>query len=103
MDEKKEIKSISNIWDKKGGVLIKPAILLAEDRAGGKYFVIQDNSTIVYLIKDATNTTFVIPKKYCQREHDSDYYKIYNIEKLTPVSCPRKNDYELFVQKYLIK
>ena len=101
--EKKEIKEISDIWKEKANNLIIPSILLAIDRSGCKYFVIQNSSTIVYMVKNGTNTTFAIPKKYCEKDKILDYYHVYDIEKLIPVSCPRKNDYEIFVQKHLIK
>ena len=101
--EKKEIKEIEQIWKEKGNNLIKPEIFIAIDRSGGKYFVTQDNSTIVFMVKNGTNTTFAIPKKYCQKDKLMNFYKVQDIEKMLPVSCPRKNNYELFVQKYLIK
>jgi hypothetical protein len=101
--EKKELKEIADIWKEKGKNLIVPTVLLAYDRSGAKYFVIQNSSTIVFMVKNGSNTTFAIPKKYCQKDKILDYYKVYDIEKMTPVSCPRKNDYEIFVQKHLIK
>lgn len=101
--EKKELNEISEIWKKNAENLTTPTVFLAKDRSGDTYFVIQNSSTIVFLIKNGTNTTFSIPKKYCQKDKILDFYNIYDIEKLIPVSCPRKNDYELFVQKHLIK
>lgn len=101
--EKKEIKEIEDIWKNKAENLIIPSVVLTIDRSGCKYFIIKNSSTIVFMVKNGTNTTFAVPKKYCEKDKLLNYYHIYDIEKLAPVSCPRKNDYEIFVQKYLIK
>jgi hypothetical protein len=101
--EKKEILEIEDIWKKDGQDLIKPSIVIAIDRSNTKFFVTQDNSSIVFMVKDNTNSTFAIPKKYCIKKRGDIFYRIQEIEKLTVVSCPRKNDYEIFVQKHLIK
>lgn len=96
-------KEIRDIWTQKAGNLIIPEVVLAFDRSNCRYFVIEDASTIVFLVKNATSTTYSIPKKYCILDPKTRVYHINAIEKLTVVSCPRKNDYELFVQKHLIK
>lgn len=96
-------KETRKVWEKEGKELIMPEVLLAFDRSNCRYFVIEDASTIVFLVKYATQTTFSIPKKYCVLDKKTKVYHINAIEKLTVVSCPSKNKYELFVQKHLIK
>jgi len=97
------MEKIEEIWKTKGANLIIPSVFIAIDRAKCKYFIIQDSSTIIYMVKNGSNTTYAIPKKYCVYDKKVKVYRIEEIEKLIPVSCQRKNDYELFVQKYLIK
>lgn len=101
--EKKELSRVEKIWQEKGQDLIKPRVLLARDRSQTLYFVTQDNSTIVFMVRNGTNTTFAVPKKYCLLDKKENIYRLQEIEKLIPVSCPRKNEYEIFVQKYLIQ
>ena len=91
---------IKEVWKKDGKGLIIPKIVLAYDKNREKFFVYEDHSTILYLLLDKTNETFVIPKKYCKVV--GDVYKIMDNKKLIPISCYKKNEYQLFVQKYLI-
>lgn len=97
------MEKIEEIWKTKGSKLIIPDVFIAIDRAKCKYFIIKDNSTIIYMVKNASNTTYAIPKKYCFYDNKVKVYRIEEIEKFIPVSCQKKNIYELFVQKYLIK
>ena len=92
---------MERVWDKNGKNLIKPHIFYAMDSNKRKFFVFRDVSTIVFLVMDKSNTTFAIPKKYCRVKED--HYIITNYEKLIPVSCPTKNEYEKFIHKYLVK
>lgn len=95
------VQKINNIWDKEGKDLIKPKILLAQDINNKIYFVIEDKSTICFMIYKDSNITYCIPKKYLKKE--VNYYYITNNSKLIPVSCKsKKNKYEIFVQKYLL-
>ena len=92
---------LNQIWDQHGSDLLKPKILLAKDINNNFYYVIKDNSSIVFMIFKNSNITYSIPKKYLNNE--LDYYYITDNTKLISVSCPTKKDpYELFVQKYLM-
>ena len=96
-----DIKKINSIWEKDGKDLIKPNILLAKDVNNKEYFVIEDRSTIVFMVFKDSNITYCIPKKYLKKE--LNYYYITNNSKLITVSCrEKKNKYEMFVQKYLL-
>lgn len=95
------IKDIKSQWEKNGKNLVKPKKFIANDKLGEIYFVIDDNSTIFLFVKAKSNSTFAIPKKYCKIE--TDHYLILDSNKMNIISCPKKNNYELFVQKYLIK
>lgn len=96
-----DLKRLNTKWDSNGKGLNKPKILIAKDINNKFYYVIRDNSSIVFMVYKDSNITFSIPKKYLKKE--IDYYYITNNNKLIPVSCrDRKNDYELFVQKYLL-
>ena len=101
--EKNKILEIEKIWQKEGKDLIKPKFVLAIDRSNTMFFVTQDSSSIFFMVKDNTNSTFAIPKKYCSKSRTGNFYYIQEIDKLTVVSCPKKNNYEIFVQKHLIK
>jgi len=101
--EKKQLSRVEKTWQEKGQELIRPKILLAIDRSQKLYFITQDSSSIVFMVRNGTNTTFAIPKKYCLIDKKENIYRLQEIEKLIPVSCPRKNEYEIFVQKYLIQ
>jgi hypothetical protein len=92
---------VDKIWDKYGKDLVKPKILMAQDVNNKIYFVIEDRSTICFMILKDSNITYCIPKKYLNRE--INYYYIANNTKLITVSCRgRKNKYEEFVQKHLL-
>jgi hypothetical protein len=93
---------VRKIWQEKSKDLIKPNVFLAYDNSNRLFYVIQDQSTIVFMVLENSNTTFAIPKEYCIKEKNGKYYKITDTDKLTIVSCPSKNNYENFVQKYLI-
>lgn len=93
---------VKKIWEEKSKNLIKPKIYLAKDRSKCLYYITQDSSSIIYMIKDKTNTTFALPKKYFRIDNKNNIYKFNEIEKLIVVSCPKKNKYELFVQKFLM-
>ena len=101
--EKKEITEVTDIWKKNANDLKIPKIVLAIDRTGCKYFVIKDESSIVFMVKNGTNSTFAIPAKYCIKKRGDDFYTVNEIDKLAVVSCTKKNKYEIFVQKYLLK
>lgn len=91
---------MENIWDKHGKDLVKPSIFYALDANKRKFFVYRNDSTIVFMVMDKSQTTFAIPKKYCKIV--DDHYIITNYNKMIPVSCPSKNSYEKFVYKYFI-
>ena len=96
-----DYKKINSIWDKEKKDLIKPSILLAKDVNNKEYFVIEDRSTIVFMVFKDSNITYCIPKKYLKKE--LNYYYITNNSKLITVSCrEKKNKYEMFVQKHLL-
>jgi len=96
-----DIQKIESLWKKEAGNLIKPNILLAQDVNNKIYFVIEDKSTICFMIYKDSNITYCIPKKYLKKE--VGYYFITNNSKLIPVSCnTKKNKYEIFVQKFLL-
>lgn len=95
-------KEISEIWKKEGKNLTHPSIYYAVDRDDSKYFVLRDNSTIIFLIPQKCDSTFIIPKKYCKVEK-SKYYRILDLNKLSVVSCiGTKNNYERFVIDHLV-
>jgi len=87
-------------WDKFGKELLKTTIFYALDANKRKFFVYRDDSTIVFLVMDKSQTTFAIPKKYCKVV--GDHYVITDYNKMIPVSCPSKNNYEKFIYKYFI-
>ena len=96
---------VEKIWKLNGRELIKPSIVIAYDKNKRNYFVTEDDSTIIFMVLNMSNITFCIPKKYCiiERKSESDkFYKITNSDKLIPVSCRTKNEYENFVQENLI-
>ena len=96
-----DYKELNFIWEKEKKDLIKPSILLAKDINNKDYFVIEDRSTIVFMVLKDSNITYCIPKKYLKKE--LNYYYITNNSKLITVSCrEKKNKYEMFVQKYLL-
>lgn len=96
-----DIKKINEVWEKNGKELLKPNIVLAKDINSKNYFVIEDRSTIVFIVLKGSNITYSIPKKYLKKE--LNYYYITNISKLITVSCrEKKNKYEMFVQKFLL-
>lgn len=104
--EKFDIKEIKKTWSEKGKDLTPPSVYMAYDKNYRFFYIIQDKSTIIYIILSGSNTTFCIPKKYCKIEKDKnnqEVYKILDNSKLIVVSCPSSNKYELFVQKYLMK
>lgn len=96
----KYIKSVEEEWKKNKKNLVIPKIFLAFDNENKKYFVIKDQSVIVYLVASNSNITYCIPKKYLIIIDDK-YYKIDNASKLISVTCRSKNDYENFVLKKL--
>lgn len=98
--EKKEMDKISSMWDTKGKDLLKPSILVAMDKKDKIFYVIEDNSTIYFMVYRNSNITYCIPKKYVKKE--ANIYRILNDNKLISVSCSSKNKYENFVQKYLL-
>ena len=96
-----DLEKINKAWDNKGANLTKPKILLAKDINNKYYYVIKDNSSIVFMVLKDSNITYTIPKKYLTKE--IDYYYVANNNKLIPVSCrDKKNEYETFVQKNLL-
>ena len=96
-----DLDKIKEIWDKEATGLNKPRILIAKDINNKYYYVIKDNSSIIFMVFKDSNITYSIPKKYLRKE--IDYYFITNNNKLIPVSClRRKNEYEIFVQKFLL-
>ena len=99
------MESIIKKWKEDGKNLTPPEVYLALDDNDQKYFVYRDHSTIVFMVLDKSQITFCIPKKYCkliEKNKKFKYYKITEYEKMIPVSCPSKNKYETFIQKYLI-
>jgi len=103
--EKTDPINVEKIWKSKGKELDMPNILVAYDKNKRDYFVIEDRSTIVFMVLNKSNITFCIPKTYCMIDRVSEkekYYKILNADKLIPVSCRTKNNYEKFVQENLL-
>ena len=108
-----EIDRINKIWKTEGKKkkLIPPDIPLAFDKNGEVYFVYEDHSTILRLYLNKSNIAFVIPKKYTsilttsgvtEGDDGGGKYFIKNIFELHPISCPKKNEYQRFVQEYLV-
>jgi hypothetical protein len=93
-------KEIKKIWEEKGKGLIVPKVVLAYDKNGEKYFVYEDHTNRLYLNLDKTNISFVLLKKYTKKE--KDWYLILNRSKMSSISCHKKNEYQTFVQEYLI-
>lgn len=91
---------MEKIWNKHGKELIKPSVFYALDVNKRKFFVYRNDSTIVFMVMDKSQTTFAIPKKYCKIV--DDHYIITNYNKMIPVSCPSKNIYEKFIHKHFI-
>ena len=90
---------LEKIWKKEGKGLKKPSVLYAKDSDGKKYFVIRDDSSIVFVMVEKSEVTYAIPKKYLKviREEKDTYYKVMNIEKFSIVSCiGRKSPLEKF-------
>ena len=93
-------KQVKKVWEEKGKDLIQPRIFLAYDKNMQDYFVYEDSSTIVRLYLNKSNISFVIPKKYCKLM--GDRYMIIDSFKLTPIQCPKKNKYQLFIAENLV-
>ena len=97
-----KLSDINAIWDTKGKDLQKPKILLVIDRDNNIYYTMRDNSTIVYLVDKKTTVTYCIVKKYLEVK-DNKYYFINNESKLIYINCSKKNEYDNFIIKNLIK
>jgi len=97
-----EVKRINRIWETEGKKkkLFPPKIPLAFDKNKEQYFVYEDHSTILRLYLNKSSIAFVIPKKYTTVV-DGKYF-IKDIFELHPISCPKKNEYQRFVQEYLV-
>jgi|DEB0MinimDraft_10_1074344.scaffolds.fasta_scaffold84074_1 hypothetical protein len=93
-------KEIKDIWEKKSKGLIIPEITLAYDNNFQEYYVYEDRSTILYLYLERTNVSFAIPKMYCEKK--GNVYIIMDIFALIPISCPKKNKYQNFVQENIV-
>ena len=57
-----DIQKIESLWKKEAGNLIKPNILLAQDVNNKIYFVIEDKSTICFMIYKIAILLIVYPK-----------------------------------------
>ena len=93
-------KKVEEVWKTKGKDLIPPKIFLAYDKNMQDYFVYEDSSTIIRLFLNKSNISFVIPKKYCKIENGR--YRILDSFKLIPISCPKKNKYQIFIAENLV-
>jgi len=91
---------VKKIWEEKGKDLIPPKIFLAYDKNMQDYFVYEDSSTIIRLFLNKSNISFVIPRKYCKVE--GERYRIMDSFKLIPISCPKKNRYQVFISENLV-
>jgi len=100
-----DTKKITNVWKKEGKELKTPIVLFAVyiDKV---YYVIRDDSVIIFMIPSNCDTTYALPKKYCSVKKDKSgnkYYKIDNIENASLVSCPTsKNDLEKLILDNII-
>ena len=93
-------KEISKLWKENKKNLIKPNVLYALDKYNILYYVYRDDSLIIFLIPSDCDSTFVIPKKYCNlsEQNGNRYYSIMDSGKLQVVSCSgTKNKYEKFI------
>ncbi len=95
-----DVAKIKKIWKEKGKDLVKPKVVLAYDKNMQDYFVYEDSSTIIYLYLNKSNISFVIPRKYCKLEKDR--YFILDNFKLIPISCQKKNKYQMFIEEWLV-
>ena len=99
------IKKVKDVWKKEGKDLKSPIIFFAiyMDKV---YYIIRDNSVIIFMIPRNCDTTYALPKKYCSIKKDKSgekYYKINNIENASIVSCPSsKSDIEKLVLDNII-
>ena len=99
------IKKVKDVWKKEGKDLKSPIIFFAiyMDKV---YYIIRDNSVIIFMIPRNCDTTYALPKKYCSIKKDKSgekYYKINNIENASIVSCPSsKSDIEKVVLDNII-
>ena len=91
---------IKEAW-KNSKNLIIPKILFAKDAENKKYYIINDRSTILYMVSNNKRITYCIPKKYCSVKNGG--YVIDNYDKMVSISCSIKNKYENFVINQLIK
>ena len=85
-----DVKKVKSTWKKEGKGLKTPETLFAVylDKI---YFVIRDDSFIIFMIPRNCSVTYALPKKYCILEKDKSgepYYKITQIENMSLVSCP---------------
>lgn len=98
--DKIKVKEVRSVWKNQGRELKHPSILFAVyiDKI---YYVIRDNSLIIFMIPSGCDATYALPKKYCSIKKDKNgekYYKINNIENSSLVSCPTsKNDLEKLI------
>jgi hypothetical protein len=91
---------LAKIWKKEGKSFKKPSFLYAVDSEGKKYFIYRDDSSIVFVIVENSEVTYIIPKKYLKiiSEGNNSYYKVLNIEKFSIVSCiGKKSPVERFI------
>ena len=93
--DKIDYKKVKKIWEKNNQKLVVPDVVVSYDKNKQVFFVYQDYSTIVFMILNKSNISYCIPKKYLVVTEG--WYKITDISKLIPVSCPKKNKYENFV------
>ena len=98
-------KKIKDVWKKEGKDLKSPMVFFAvyNDKI---YYVIRDDSVIIFMIPKDCDTTYALPKKYCSVKKDKSgekYYKINNIENASLVSCPTsKTDIEKIILDHVI-
>ena len=99
------VKNVKEVWKKQGKDLKHPIIFFAVymDKV---YYVIRDDSVIIFMIPKDCDTTYAFPKKYCKVKMDKTkekYYKIENIENASLVSCPTsKSDLERVILDNII-
>ena len=99
------IEKAKNAWKGNTNNLKKPSVLVAYYK-DTVYYVIRDDSFIVFFIPYNSDITYALPKKYfkIEKSNSGKYYDILDISNVSVVSCiGSKNDLELFVIKNLIE
>lgn len=99
------IKKAEEVWKKSGKGLKKPEVLVA-NYTDTYFYIIRDDSYIVFMIPSNSNVTYALPKKYTKvrLNEGKKYYSIDDIKNISVVSCiGSKNDLEKLVLSELIE